>query len=517
MTAPVNVSDEERVLLDDADEWFDAHRQELVAELSDLVNIASVSDDSAPEPGSPYGDGVRAVFDHVLRRAADWGFRSTDFNGYAIDVRYPASDDGTEERWDNDIALVSHLDVVPEGDGWDWPAFEAFEKEGVVVGRGTADNKGAAIVDLFLLRFFNSRRHGFRHPLRVLLGGAEETTLGDMTYVVGNYGAPFQAVVTDSPFPVNNAQKGHLDVDVIVPAGPELSGFSAGVSYNSVPGHAAITLHGVNAGQVNEALNALDPELVRRIKVSGLGGGLDGSVELSATGITGHAAFPEGSLNAVWLLFKALDQAALLSGADAVAGAALAEWLRTPYGDGTSIAYSDDVSGRTTQNAGIVRGQGDELVVHFDIRYAVTQSARSVLAELADHAERIGGRLGEVNDSSPYFVDADDPRIRLLLGSFDAVMGTHAKAISMGGGTHARVIPNAINFGPGFIRGYVEGASRAIASPPEFIAEGKGTPHGADEWVSIEDLKSAFLVYVLGLTRLDQALQVTVSGTTPLG
>jgi succinyl-diaminopimelate desuccinylase len=506
MTAPVQVSVEEGDLLNDADAWFDAHRQELIQELSELVNIASVSDDSHPEPGRPYGGGVRKVFDHIIRKASAWGFQSNDFDGHAIDVRYPAVDANSEGHLDNDIALVSHLDVVPEGDGWDWPAFEAFEKDGYVVGRGTADNKGAAIIDLFLLRFFNSRRYEFRHPIRVLLGGAEETTLSDMAYVVDHYGAPFQAIVTDSPFPVNNAQKGHLDVDVIIPVGPVLSGFSAGASFNSVPGHASIEFRGVSATQLKEVLGTVEPDLSEHITLSSSTSDTDGNSTISATGITGHAAFPEGSLNAIWILFEVLRQTSLLSGEDEVASATIARWLSTPYGDGTSIAYTDEESGRTTQNVGVIRPQGQELVIHFDIRYAVTQSAQSILSSLTKQASRIGGRLGVYNDSPPYFVNADDPRIHLLLESFDAIMGTHSQAISMGGGTHARVIPNAINFGPGFIRGYVVGSDRPTASPPSFIADDKGTPHGADEWVSIEDLKSAFLIYVLGLTRLDKAL-----------
>jgi succinyl-diaminopimelate desuccinylase len=230
MTTEREISSEEQQLLADADVWFDDHQAQITSELLDLVNISSVSDNSQPQTGQPYGKGVREVFDHVIAKALEWGFSINDYDGHAISVNYPIINDKNKLHQDQDIALVSHLDVVPPGDGWDWPAFQAFEKDGYIVGRGTADNKGAAIVDLFLLQFFNSQQHQFKHRIRVLLGGAEETTLDDMTYVVEHYGAPYQAIITDSPFPVNNAQKGHLDIDVIIPAGPIISGFSVGSS-----------------------------------------------------------------------------------------------------------------------------------------------------------------------------------------------------------------------------------------------------------------------------------------------
>lgn len=40
------------------------------------------------------------------------------------------------------ILLTGHLDVVPEGTGWDTPPFEAVERDGRFYGRGTCDMKG---------------------------------------------------------------------------------------------------------------------------------------------------------------------------------------------------------------------------------------------------------------------------------------------------------------------------------------------------------------------------------------
>jgi succinyl-diaminopimelate desuccinylase len=512
------LSADEQQLLSDAEAWFYRHRGEFVRELQDLINIPSVSDASHPEPGKPYGREIRRVFDHILGKAEEFGFSGHDYEGYAVDIEYAQDPDSVVFK-QRDIALVSHLDVVPAGDGWTYQPFQALEREGYVIGRGSSDNKGGALVDLFLLRFFHSAGVRFDHALRIIYGGAEETTLNDLKYLVAHHRAPYQAVISDSPLPVNNAQKGHLDVDVVIPVGPALHGFAAGSAYNAVPGTASLALHGLPLERIRAAIAGLEKELASHIHIYIQDGaqtsllktaehaqGSEAFPVIAAEGKAGHAAFPEVSSNAILLLSEALDQANLLSGKDALAAKTLASWSRTPYGDGTGIAYEDAESGKTTQNIGVIRPVGDDLVVHFDIRYAVTQSAEDILHQLSKQAERLGGHLGEYSDSKPYYVAPDDPRVQTLLGAYNAVMGSRSVPIAMGGGTHARVIPNALNFGPGFRRGFITDSRRPIAEKPSFIDPGKGSSHGADEWAAIDDLKSAFLIYAIGLTRLDALL-----------
>ena len=52
------------------------------------------------------------------------------------------------------IMLLSHLDVVPEGEGWDYPPFEVTLKDGKLYGRGTVDDKGSMASALLVLKAF---------------------------------------------------------------------------------------------------------------------------------------------------------------------------------------------------------------------------------------------------------------------------------------------------------------------------------------------------------------------------
>jgi len=40
------------------------------------------------------------------------------------------------------LLMPAHMDIVPAGDGWDSDPFDVVEKDGILIGRGTLDNKG---------------------------------------------------------------------------------------------------------------------------------------------------------------------------------------------------------------------------------------------------------------------------------------------------------------------------------------------------------------------------------------
>lgn len=168
----------------------------------------------------------------MLAKAGRDGLPTRDYTGHVMEVVYPQENVET----DRDIAFVDHLDVVPADDGWTHDAFDPQVIGDIVIGRGSLDNKGVALTSYFLLRFFKEHDHRFRHRVRILFGGSEEIALNDIKWFVANIGAPYQAIVTDGPFPVNNIQKGLLDVDVELPVGPQLRGWHAGTATNTVPG-----------------------------------------------------------------------------------------------------------------------------------------------------------------------------------------------------------------------------------------------------------------------------------------
>ena len=541
----MSLSAVERQLFAEASRWFDHNRGRFVEELCELLRYPSVSDESdpLPKPGEPYGHEVRRVFDHMLGKARCDGFPTHDYDGHVIEVAYPqtASDEQAtdDERATNDIAFISHLDVVPAGPGWTHDPFEPrIENDGdIIIARGALDDKGVALITYWLLRFFADRDQRFHHRVRMLFGGSEEPALNDIKWFVHNVGAPYQSIVTDGPFPVNHIQKGLLDIDIAIPVGERLANWHSGSSTNTIPAVASVELPGIDIDDARRALATADVDngdSCRRIHLRATPSG----VIVEAHGISGHASKPDGTINAIALLASRLDDAGLLSGRDATAVENIARWAADPYGSTLGIDHDNVESGPTTVNVGIVMprrefdpqavanneivsvpngdttdddtsdNDGNVIVMHLDIRYAVGQTKDEILDAINARVATIGGRLVAVVNDDPYNVSADDPRVRLLTDTYNDVTGTaeRAKPVAMGGGTHARFVPRALNFGPEFHADSVPAAEGLVFEPPSCIAPGTGAAHGIDEWVSIRNLRAAFLMYVLGLVRLDQYL-----------
>lgn len=540
------MSNEARIADDDSQQplgWFDAHRTQFTDDLLRWVSIPSVSDETAGTDGAPYGQAVADMFAQAARTAAELGFASRNHEGYAMSVYDPhhpyddpyddpygdPCDEGAGRSASRDIAMVSHLDVVPAGPGWSSDPFTPYERDGYVIGRGADDNKGMALLNLYLLRYWKETGAQFRHPLRVMYGGAEETGLDDMRQYVARHGAPYQAIITDCGFPVNVAQKGEITLQLAFPKPHGIVALTAGASANAVPGEATLVLEFDDADDSACTVAALenaassgahDERDAYDARDSHDGRDADASpasparvhavvdpadpvrVTVAATGKSGHAAFPEGTVNALNVLAEA--SAALPLDADAHALlASLAAWSQSPYGTGFAIDYTDDESGRTTANIGLVGTDGDRIAVTIDIRHAVTQDPQNIVDAIAAAARTVGGQVVSSEIDPPYVVDRNDPRVTLLTDVYNRILGTHAEPYAMGGGTHARVIPNAINFGPGLPATPELVAAGKVAPAPDFI---HGGAHGANEWVSIDRLRTAFLIYAQGIPELDRQL-----------
>src|ERR1019366_3668377 len=119
--------------------WIDDHNDEILAALQGVLRIPSV--EAAAQPNAPYGIPVREALDYTLALCKRLGFRTRDFAGYAGHAEFGA---GPEY-----VAALGHLDVVPEGDGWQYPPYGATLDNGYLYARGSADDKGPTYAALF--------------------------------------------------------------------------------------------------------------------------------------------------------------------------------------------------------------------------------------------------------------------------------------------------------------------------------------------------------------------------------
>ena len=157
------------------DAFAEQNRENILRDITRLVAVPSV--EGTPEPGAPFGAGPKAALDKALEIAAELGLQTYNADGYI-----GWAETGPIGEGQKFLATITHVDVVPEGNGWDADPYTVRVKDGWLLGRGVADDKG--------------------YPVRALLGANEETNMHDVDYYAEHYPMPAFCFTPDAEFPV---------------------------------------------------------------------------------------------------------------------------------------------------------------------------------------------------------------------------------------------------------------------------------------------------------------------------
>ncbi len=474
-------------------------------DLRSLVRIDSHEDCSAAAPGAPFGPGPRAALDEAARIMASYGFELHDCEGYCGYADIP----GESEK---QLGIIGHLDVVPAGIGWTYPAFDLTQKDGFLFGRGVTDDKGPFLMAIHALRFWRDRyaREGRAFPVnvRVIFGCSEETGMADADYYLAHFDAPDFLFTPDADFPLCYGEKGQYQVRVESPLVRDgrIVSFTGGTVVNGVPAQAEALVW--VEGVLPPAAPRITLEVVEEADAEGAAVQETGTVpsgaaasnvgrkllRIRAAGIQGHAAMPEGSLNAIDLLAAYLLENGLCNEEER-------SWLEfvrcataTTDGEGFGIACADEDFGPLTCVGGVATSVEEEpglrrFTQSIDVRFPVAISLSALHEQIEQAAASVGASVVLLHEVEPLLVSPTSPEIKALLSAYEDVTGVPAKPFTMGGGTYAHHFPCAVSFG----------AIDEGRFPPQ---PGVGGMHAADEGVIEESLKQALVIYIVALGRL---------------
>lgn len=455
----------------DIEEWIAGNRDQMITDIVTLVNIKSVK--SEKEDKYTFGNGVGEALEKALDMADQAGFETINDNYYYGLVRLPGK--GSDK-----LGVFAHLDVVPEGNGWEYEPYQATVKDGYIIGRGTGDNKGPAIAALYAMRYLKERDIALNKTIELYLGCAEEKGMEDIVYYVKHNTPPKFSFTPDVVFPVSYAEKGILEFKAQTTIEKEccLTALSGGQVSNMVASEATAVFE-KPADETKEFLKSCP-----NIEVTEQGD----SVIVKAIGVGKHAAFPEGSENAIAKLAKALAEVKQLGTKTRKALSFIAQALEDYYGASLHIPYVDKVTGKLTHTCGVMRKDGENLAVDFNIRYPVETPTGEMKKRIGEQFEAAGFHITELHDNPPMCVALDSEAVRKLTDICNENLGTDLKPYSMGGGTYARKLPNAVGYGPG-----------RNDLPVKW-----GNGHEPDECVKIENLENAVKIYIKALMELDK-------------
>lgn len=473
-------------LLKKTENWIEAHKAEFVSELQAFTRIPSVSRSDLAEKDAPFGQDCRRVLDYALQRGRDYGFETIDHDGYAGSVCYGDPD--------NAIGLFTHLDVVPAGEDWLYPPFAAvyLPEHDAVIGRGADDNKCVAVACFFVMRMLKEFGWKLRHGIRLYCGTSEETGMQDMIALLDKgHRFPKLSLVPDSGFPVNIGQKGSVSGDLSIPCAGNLLAFRAGTARNKIPDTAEALLsdpYDTVADAWKHTAVAADA-----IKIEAAAEG----TRITAYGRSAHAASPESGLNPIHLLTGALCDADLLRGDCKDAIHTLCKLTQDHTGTTEGIAYRDAMSGALTNVYAVAELKDGILHIRSDCRTPITCHVEDVVAHLTQVWTQEGFKIDKIAYSKPYYIPQDNPYVVALQNLFHEITGREDPPFVMGGGNYARVIPNAISFGPGM---------PTKKNIRDFLPAGRGGCHGKDEAVVMEKVHNCAKIYVMAVAMLDEML-----------
>lgn len=475
----------EEKLYQQIDRWFEAHREDMVSDIMRLVRIPSVSD---PYTGpKPFGKGCRDCLDEMLAIGREHGFQTENYEYYAGSI-------GEEEKnWENMIGFWNHLDVVPAGNDWDNPPFEPVLKNGFLLGRGAGDNKGPAIGILYMMQCIRELGIEMKHELRLFVGCDEERGMEDMDYYTARYPAPALSMIADSGFPVCYGEKGILEGRMII--NREFTGSildcSGGSAGNIIPDRAWVLI--ACSELLEKELIGKKPSYIDIVRE-------EKAVRVTARGMAGHSAFPEGSINAIHKLAGFLSDIEALDEGDRSIFGALAFLSEEYYGEHMDISYEDIVSGKTTCAATVLELEGHRAAFQFNIRYAITDSSQRLNEKLQDFSRNHCMTWELLRDSAPNYFPREHPAVDLLTKLYCDLTGDQKDSFVMGGGTYARKLPNAFAYGVGGMQetDQERQVKKALFRP------GHGGAHEPDEGLNIRLLLEAMKIYTMGLIKLNE-------------
>ncbi|SDH95763.1 succinyl-diaminopimelate desuccinylase [Planococcus glaciei] len=443
-------------------------RDQIIEELQSLIAIPSVlSEDATPE--APFGTEVKRALHWFMDKGEERGYRVKNVANVAAHLEI-----GEGEEL---LGILGHVDVVPAGAGWTKEPFGGEVEGGKLYGRGSIDDKGPTIAAWTALNMVKEAGFEFDKRIRLIIGTDEESGFRCVDRYFETEEMPTIAFAPDADFPIINAEKGIASLAFSKKEWMQpdaLQSFASGKRTNMVPDLAEAIVDGSLADWQTQF-----DEFCSKHKVAGTCEQMEEGVKLAVHGKSAHAMEPDDGVNAGILLAVFLKDQLAGDGKEFTAFVA-DNFYNDSRGRRFGLDYTDDISGDTTFNAGILKFEQDKLAtVEVSMRYSISYPFEEKMADAKTDAFSMEIR----SNSTPHYVDENDPFIRTLQNAYEKQTGNTADLLSIGGGTYARVLQKGVAFGMLF--------------PGE-----KDVAHQADEFVDIDNLIKATAIYAEAIYQL---------------
>ena len=426
-------------------------KQSFVSDLQGLIQIPSVLENYQPGMNPPFGAEIQRALDYSLKLGSKYGFKTSTIDNYAGVIEFGSGEE---------LGILGHLDVVPVQEGWSVGPFSATIHDGKMIGRGVNDDKGPTMAAFYAMKWIKDQGIPLKRNIKLILGTDEESGMRGIKHYLTKYKPSSIAFAPDAIFPLIYAEKGIHSCEVTGDE-QEVVEFVSGQRHNMVPEVAKCR---IQRNLFQEFIDYLSSENIKGERQE------DWYV---IYGKGAHAMQPDEGINAASLLGRFLSQ-----------------YIDTPFtrllstmdttGEVFGLNYQDAEMGPITFNVGLVHVKDGKFSIKINARipkdYTYLERYETTLSNYGDYKE-----LGY---SKVHYVDPNSELVSKLLKAYQTVTGdVESKPITIGGGTYARMFPNAVAFG-------------AMLPGREDVA------HRVDEYMYLDDLYTAIEIYIQALLDL---------------
>ena len=457
--------------------WFEEAKKrqsELLMDLQQLIQIPSVLDESLSSSAQPFGPEPLRALEWMLQKGQEAGMTIKNVDQMAGHIEM-----GEGEEL---LGILGHVDVVPAGKGWTYPPFEGHIDNDRLYGRGAIDDKGPTMAAWMAMKMVKDASIPLNKRVRLIVGTDEESGFRCVKRYFEKEEMPHIGFAPDADFPIINAEKGIATLrfsTTTLESKEQLQSFQAGTRTNMVPDIATAVIQNTNASLESEFKQfILQHKLIGEVEVR------QSDVQLTLEGKSAHAMEPNDGLNAGVFLAKFLVDFVTTSGSKTFIDFVASSFFSDSRGHAIGMQFSDDMSGDTTLNAGIISfdpSTGGTLDV--SLRYSVSYPFDEKLTACQTICNEKGISVDVMSNSKPHYVEESDELIQSLSRVYERQTGEKATLLAIGGGTYARVLKKGVAFGMLF--------------PGE-----KDVAHQVDEFVDIPNLIKAAAIYADAICEL---------------
>lgn len=453
------------------------YKEDIVKDTQAILRIRSVEGEAVGN--MPFGEDVQRALETSLGMCEKLGMKTDNIDNYA----------GHAEIGEGDqvIGILCHLDVVPEGQDWDYDPFGAVIEDGRIYARGALDDKGPAVAAAYAMKIVEEMGTKLDKKVRIIFGTNEETGSKGIEYYLEKIKAPDMAFTPDADFPVIHGEKGILLFELESKLGKK--GFIKSIKGGNAP-NMVCDLAEIEFSTYDEKIEKLLLEKQEEFeKSTGCRFIIekDGGFRLKSKGKSAHGSTPENGINAISGLMLFVNDT-LKDVLDCGFGRYFdfySKHIGLDYnGQSIGCGFEDEQSGKLIFNVGMIESDEDSIKTKVNVRYPISSSRQEIYESMGQILSPFGVELSHMDESAPIYLPKDNKLVQSLIKVYKEVTGDmDAEPIVIGGGTYARSMKNAVAFGPLF-------------------ADQEDVMHQKNEYISIDQLLMLVEMYAKAIIEL---------------